>query len=104
MSHEEVQKHELFKQGINYLELQQLEANGFGCDCNMRGESTQDIKTTARLASTLPKTMRSRKNKARTAHENDSIANESITGMMTPFAVTDEQEMLDINLPQPITI
>ena len=64
----------------------------------MRGESTQDITNTDRLASTMPKAMRSRRNKARTAHENESIANESIMGMMTPFAVADE-EILDIALP-----
>ena len=68
----------------------------------MRGESTQDITNTDRLASTMPKAMRSRRHKARTAHENESIANDSIMGMMTPFAVADE-EILDIALPQPIT-
>jgi len=67
----------------------------------MRGESTQDITNTDRHASTLPKTMRSRRHKARTAHEDESLANESLMGMMTPFANADDQdlEVLDIALP-----
>ena len=68
----------------------------------MRGESTQDITNTDRLASTMPISQRPRRHKARTAYENESIANESLMGMMTPFANADD-DLLDITLPQPIT-